>query len=715
MSPPQTDFYYLDETIQANLAGNTKLAYSWRLSTDAALNFLSQSTPNKIFTPLEVPFSENLTRLMMATQEVNQRLIPSLKTTSEKKNPHTVHWLVATDETKQPAENYRYWMARAKTETSLSLKKEIEQASHAMNKYGIKMPGAVPFLKEAIICFKTAQQIDAIKENGDSIEHELFVSRWKTAAHAAIRAACTNIHAEEARLLKNHLLTESWEKITRLTKQALLWRTKASEATQKNQEAAALQYSLAAYWARNSADDQIKFLKAETCSLSYWKAASQAAEKTLEYYEKLFELPSFKLSLSLETRKKSIHWSEIAADYRRKAINLHLQGNEILANRWKEAAESAEYTAKLWDQIALSIISKNCFGFLSSFRTALAHRSEKKTNRKFFKILMSEVSFCIPEQCLPTPQQQKTWKEDKAFGLKKNDPNPTTHSWLYQTWNFLQEAGITCNISTQIPNQGIAITLSISFHPSFEVDPSLPTNIFLVDVIADGSPHPGAHLHLVQNKTYARRLPRSFFMPHWPQALLIPRNQNRGPRFETLSFFGDIQNLAPELRSTKWLQRLHRELDITLDLREPDRWHDYSDVDCVIAIRDFSTSRHIHKPATKLYNAWHAGVPFIGGRDSAYAADGHPGKDYLVATSLEEVFQHLKRLKEDGKFRATLIQNGFLSGKAFTREAILKHWKKLTQETLPNLASKWQQKSTRQRRWFFFTQHLFCLLDRFFK
>jgi len=85
MSPPQTDFYYLDETIQANLAGNTKLAYSWRLSTDAALNFLSQSTPNKIFTPLEVPFSENLTRLMMATQEVNQRLIPSLKTTSEKK------------------------------------------------------------------------------------------------------------------------------------------------------------------------------------------------------------------------------------------------------------------------------------------------------------------------------------------------------------------------------------------------------------------------------------------------------------------------------------------------------------------------------------------------------------------------------------------------------------------------------------------------------
>ena len=242
----------------------------------------------------------------------------------------------------------------------------------------------------------------------------------------------------------------------------------------------------------------------------------------------------------------------------------------------------------------------------------------------------------------------------------------------------------------------IAFTAAVS--ASFGVDPPLSPDVFLVDIVADSLPHPAAHFYIVQNREHAEQLPNALFMPHWPQSRLMPRDSARGARFENVVFFGDVENLAKEFTSMRWIQRLQQELGLTFKIQSPAQWHDYRDVDCVIGIRDFSTSLHLHKPATKLYNAWLAGVPFIGGRDSAYASDGHPGEDYLVATSLEEVFQCLKRLKEEVALRGMLVENGFQIGKAFTKEATLERWKKVIQETLPALALKHQKEIQKKRR-----------------
>ncbi len=149
-----------------------------------------------------------------------------------------------------------------------------------------------------------------------------------------------------------------------------------------------------------------------------------------------------------------------------------------------------------------------------------------------------------------------------------------------------------------------------------------------------------------------------------------------------------------------------------MEIKSADQWHDYSNVDAVIAIRDFSRARQLHKPATKLYNAWLAQVPFIGGNDSAYRSDGRPGVDYLIAQSPEQVLEHLRKLKEDPAFRAHLIQNGFESGKKFNRSATLERWKSLIQETLPGLAFQWQKKSPSQRACYLLAQRAFCWFDR---
>ena len=317
------------------------------------------------------------------------------------------------------------------------------------------------------------------------------------------------------------------------------------------------------------------------------------------------------------------------------------------------------------------------------------------------------IFFFLPEEHFPDAHWREALKKKEVFSLEENGKKATLHYWIYQTWALLTEAAIPCQLVHQIPQEGIVIALSGSLHSLLHT-----ASLFLVDIVADGLPHPSAQLHLLQNKAHAQRLPRSLFIPHWPQPGLIPRDSVRGNRFEKICFFGDSNNLAPELCSEKWKHQLSCELGLLLECRGASFWHDYHDTDCVLAIRDFSRSRQLHKPSTKLYNAWLAGVPFIGGRDSSYAADGHPDKDYLVATSPDQVLDHLRRLKEDHDFRQNLITQGTLSGATFTREATLERWKQLIQETIPQLAKNWFSLSPRKRRYFSLTQHAVCFLDR---
>ena len=337
---------------------------------------------------------------------------------------------------------------------------------------------------------------------------------------------------------------------------------------------------------------------------------------------------------------------------------------------------------------------------------------EKKSQQHLLSMLMQQISFCLPEECIPDLDCEQAWKEGK---LVPRIEFTMFYSWIYQSWQRLQQAGITCSLSTKLLEPGVIITLGNYLTTSLGLDTMMPKETFLVDVTADRAPHPGAQLHVVENKMQSRLLPHAIFIPHWPQRGLIPRDPSRGLRFENVVFFGEPKNLAPELRSKEWQQRLSQELGISFYLQGNQGWHDYSNVDAVIAIRSFSSSRYLNKPATKLYNAWHAGVPFIGGRDTAYATDGRAGIDYLVATSPEEILSHLQQLKENPNLRASLVQEGSLSAKKFTQEVILEHWKKLIQETIPKNVAAWQKKSKLSRRLFFARQYLACLLCHYWK
>lgn len=294
-------------------------------------------------------------------------------------------------------------------------------------------------------------------------------------------------------------------------------------------------------------------------------------------------------------------------------------------------------------------------------------------------------SFYLPAHYLPSPQGREAWRTGGHIKREQTGKGGAVESWIYQSWNTLVLRGHDVKLAHTMPADGIVIAFSGTLPDGF----TAPPGVFLAAAVADGLPHPGAHVQILQNKTHARRLPGSIYMPHWPQPNLLPRDPSRGDTFRTACFFGDLANIEPRLASTKWRQDLRERTGLEFIIRTQECWHDYHDIDAVVAIRDFHGEPQIHKPATKLYNAWLAGVPFIGGTDSAFQAEGTPGEDYLIARNAEELTQHLQLLARAPELRRRLVEAGRIRAKDFTRESATKRWEHLVLEELPARAAAW--------------------------
>jgi hypothetical protein len=307
-----------------------------------------------------------------------------------------------------------------------------------------------------------------------------------------------------------------------------------------------------------------------------------------------------------------------------------------------------------------------------------------------------QVHFYLPERYLPDPARQEAWRSGKLTQLEEAGKVACAQCWIYQTWVALERSGFPVQLTHAIPSEGVLVALTNLLMADFRV----PERVFFVGVVADYLADARAHLHLVQNHVHARRLRNSAFMPLWPHPNLLARDPARLDRFENICFYGERSNLAPELADLSWRDKLRNELGLNFAIYGADRWHDYQEADCVVAIRGFGRSRYIHKPATKLYNAWLAGVPFIGGMDSAYAADGVSGHDFLQAATPGELFGHLRRLQEDLSSRKRLVAAGAISGRNFSFDATLGRWQRLLGETVPELAARWREKSRSERRTF---------------
>ncbi|MEM8545186.1 MAG: glycosyltransferase, partial [Cyanobacteria bacterium P01_H01_bin.119] len=226
----------------------------------------------------------------------------------------------------------------------------------------------------------------------------------------------------------------------------------------------------------------------------------------------------------------------------------------------------------------------------------------------------------------------------------------------------------------------------------------------------DGLPYPYAQLHVVQNLQDVQIAKGYHYISHWPHPTLIPRDSSRGDRFENVAYFGHYNNLVPEFRHSSWLEALaglelkwcpivnknHWSKYQASNASKFEKWNDYSKVDVVLAIRSFGRSkRFVHKPATKLYNAWLAKVPAVLGHESAYYSEGKPGSNYIEAASLEEVLKALELLKDNPKMREKIVQRGWILGQNYTVEKTVDKWRLFLENIAISAFDKWCSKNRR--------------------
>ena len=284
--------------------------------------------------------------------------------------------------------------------------------------------------------------------------------------------------------------------------------------------------------------------------------------------------------------------------------------------------------------------------------------------------------------------------------------------WTVQTYLHLRADGFPCELASSLPSEGIVLA-----HRDFFPDDLKPgPKILLVCILADregpglAGRHPYAQLHVVQNPrdprlTKPTKAWPAYYMPYWPQPGLIPRDSRRRDRFEVAAYFGHEDNLAPELRSASWRDCLH-DLGLAWRLVPRERWHDHSDVDVVVAVRSFDQNDYPYKPPSKLHNAWHAGIPAVLGRESAYQASRKRDLDYLEVSSVDDVVSALKRLRDDPDLRRAMAENGHVRAAETTPNRLVGLWRDfLLNEAVPAY-EKWRTAPRSGRSTFMMQRHL---------
>lgn len=192
-----------------------------------------------------------------------------------------------------------------------------------------------------------------------------------------------------------------------------------------------------------------------------------------------------------------------------------------------------------------------------------------------------------------------------------------------------------------------------------------------VVALADRTSVHGADLIILQNPRCSQ-LARSVYIPHWPQPGIIPRSNRRGRQLQNVVYMGRLSSLPDGFRDPSLIAKLESH-GYNLAIRDSD-WTDYGNADVAVSFRDIEPERMNCKPASKLINAWSAGVPMICDDEPAFRDIRKSDSDYLVARGPDELLGALNRLRENSHLYDTMVGNGSLRSQAYTQERIASIW-----------------------------------------
>jgi hypothetical protein len=291
--------------------------------------------------------------------------------------------------------------------------------------------------------------------------------------------------------------------------------------------------------------------------------------------------------------------------------------------------------------------------------------------------------------------------ENDIERLRRLDPDRDSsefslgeRGWILQTYLRLAAAGHPVELSARPPEGGLLV-----FHAK-QVEALLRhwwrwNDYVLLAVRADHSESHLADFEVLQNRVWEDGATR-FFIPFWPQPGLTPRDPARGQRIERVAFKGFLRNLDPDFATPAMTEALRRRgIELVVDAVDYRgaatathslRWADYSDVDLVLAVRP-PGGTHTDKPASKLYNAWRAGVPALLGPEPAFREQRTHELDYLEVASVDQALAAIDRLRASPALYRAMVERGRERAAEFSPEAIRESWADLLWHRIPALSA----------------------------
>lgn len=266
---------------------------------------------------------------------------------------------------------------------------------------------------------------------------------------------------------------------------------------------------------------------------------------------------------------------------------------------------------------------------------------------------------------------------DEAWAMFHTGPQV----WIGQTYCRLAAAGMPVHLTAKPPTTGIVVVHRDDIASLIAAQPILPS-IRIIGVRADRDPHAAAEVEIVQNGAAAGG--KAVHIPHWPQPGLIVRSPDRGSEIKTAVFKGSDREIHAGLHDAKWVAALR---DLGIEWVENSaawrggraiaavNWNDYSEADLLIALRKPQGDFYRNKPASKLVNAWLAGVPAILGPEIAFRELRRTSLDYIEATTPAEAIAAVTTLKENPALYTAMVTNGRKRAADFTATAIVGQWR----------------------------------------
>lgn len=302
---------------------------------------------------------------------------------------------------------------------------------------------------------------------------------------------------------------------------------------------------------------------------------------------------------------------------------------------------------------------------------------------------MDEVDFFFPDAALvaraPTMVADRDWREFRAG----------ERNWTLQTYLRLRDAGLPVRLTAAAPTAPLVVVHTKHTNALLRCAFSR-RGVLFAGIRGDLHASALADVEILQNRQFADDR-RRFFVPHWPQPGMLPRDTSRGTDVRNVAFKGVARTIDRRFLSEEWTTFLDSEglqwdcnaIQFTGTAADAAsiRWEDYREVDVLVAVRPSERRTARAKPATKLYNAWLAGVPAILGAEPAYRELRLSELDYLEVATLEDAKRAVMRLKRDPVRYQEMVENGRRRAAEFSVSAITEVWQDLLFDRLPQLAA----------------------------